>query len=62
VSGDAETVHQAGISVRGRALDERRAGPLEHHLVEWPGRSPRTRRPTAAPQAGGPGAGPASAP
>jgi len=44
VSGDPATVHEAGISVRGRAVDERRAGPLEHHLVEWPGRSPRTRR------------------
>jgi uncharacterized cysteine cluster protein YcgN (CxxCxxCC family) len=47
VSGDRETIHTAGISVRGRALDERRAGPLDHHLVEWPGRAPRARRPTA---------------
>jgi len=62
VSGDPDTVHQAGISVRGRALDERRAGPLEHHLVEWPGRSPRPRRRTAAPGKGGPGAGSASTP
>ncbi len=44
VSGDPETVHRAGISVRGRAISERRAGPLEHHIVEWPGRRPRARR------------------
>ncbi len=44
VSGDPATVHAAGISVQGRAIDERRAGPLEHHLVAWPGRAPRVRR------------------
>ena len=44
VSGDPATVHEAGISVRGRAVSERVAGPLEHHFVEWPGRTPRTRR------------------
>lgn len=44
VSGDAETVHRAGVSVRGRAVDERRAGMLEHHIVEWPGQMPRTRK------------------
>lgn len=35
ISGDPETVHEAGISLRGRAIPERKAGPLEHHLVEW---------------------------
>lgn len=45
VSGDPQTVHQAGISVRGRTVNERRAGPFEHHIVDWPGRTPRTRRP-----------------
>ncbi len=45
VSGDPATVHTAGISVRGRAVDERRAGPLEHHAVTWPARTPRARRP-----------------
>ena len=45
VSGDPDTVHTAGISVRGRVVDERRAGPLEHHVVDWPDREPRTRRP-----------------
>jgi uncharacterized cysteine cluster protein YcgN (CxxCxxCC family) len=44
VSGDPETVHTAGVSVRGRALDERRAGLLEHHIVDWPGQTPRTRK------------------
>jgi uncharacterized protein len=45
VSGDPRTVHQAGVSVRGRALNERQAGRLEHHIVDWPGRMPRPRRP-----------------
>lgn len=45
VSGTPETVHQAGISVRGRAVGERVAGPLEHHIVDWPGKTPRARRP-----------------
>jgi uncharacterized protein len=36
ISGDADTVHRAGISVRGRAISETRAGPLEHHIVTWP--------------------------
>jgi hypothetical protein len=44
VSGDPDTVHEAGISVRGRAVSERDAGPLEHHIVDWPGRTPRIRR------------------
>ncbi len=44
VSGDPQTVHDAGISVRGRAVSERSAGPFEHHIVDWPGRQPRARR------------------
>lgn len=44
VSGDRDTVHRAGVSVRGRAINERRAGPLEHHMADWPGLPPRTRR------------------
>jgi len=44
VSGDPDTVHEAGISVRGRAVSERHAGPLEHHIVDWPGRPPRARQ------------------
>lgn len=45
VSGDPDTVHQAGVSVRGRAISERRAGMLEHHIVEWPGEAPPSPRP-----------------
>lgn len=35
VSGDPETVHQAGVSVRGRAVAEHLAGELEDHVVDW---------------------------
>ncbi len=45
VSGDPATVHAAGVSVRDRAVSEDWSGPLEHHLVDWPGRNPRPRRP-----------------
>jgi uncharacterized cysteine cluster protein YcgN (CxxCxxCC family) len=48
VSGDPKTVHTAGVSVRGRAISERQAGPLEHHHVEWPGQMPRPKRPVPA--------------
>ena len=44
VSGDPGTVHAAGVSVLGRAVSERRAGPLDHHVVDWPGRMPRAPR------------------
>ena len=36
VSGDPETVHRAGVSVRGRAVPEALAGDLEDHVVHWP--------------------------
>lgn len=42
VSGDRETVHLAGVSVRGRVIDERVAGALESHVTAWPGRRPKT--------------------
>ncbi len=45
VSGDPATVHEAGVSVRGRAVSEETSGPLDRHLADWPGRAPRTRRP-----------------
>jgi hypothetical protein len=44
VSGDPDTVQQAGISVRGRVIDERVAGNFEDHVVDWPGKIPRVRR------------------
>ena len=36
VSGDPESVHRAGVSVRGRAVPEAVAGDLEDHVVHWP--------------------------
>jgi uncharacterized cysteine cluster protein YcgN (CxxCxxCC family) len=51
VSGDPATVHEAGISVRGRAISERRAGPFEHHIVDWAGRMPRAKgKPSRTPK------------
>jgi uncharacterized cysteine cluster protein YcgN (CxxCxxCC family) len=35
VSGSAETVHQAGISVRHKVIGEDEAGPPEDHVVDW---------------------------
>lgn len=37
ISEDPETVHQAGMSVRGRCISERVAGDFEDHVVSWPG-------------------------
>ncbi|MCQ4159782.1 YcgN family cysteine cluster protein [Roseomonas sp. GC11] len=45
VSGDAESVHRAGASVRGRAVPERQARDLEDHIVDWPGEWPRPASP-----------------
>ena len=35
VSGDPNSVHEAGISVRGRAVGERKAGDPEDYIVDW---------------------------
>ena len=43
-SGDPDSVHRAGASVRGRVIDERKAGQLEDYLAAWPGRMPRPPR------------------
>jgi uncharacterized cysteine cluster protein YcgN (CxxCxxCC family) len=34
VSGDPESVHRAGMSVRGWTVSETDAGELEHHIVD----------------------------
>ena len=52
ISGDANTVHEAGVSVRGRAVTEREAGAFEDHIVRWPGMLPRAARPPAKPTKG----------
>ena len=36
VSGSRQTIHDAGMSVKGRAISEIHAGPLENHIVEQP--------------------------
>ena len=45
VSGDRDTVHLAGISVRGRTISEADVSPadLEEHVVRWPGEDPAVR-------------------
>jgi uncharacterized cysteine cluster protein YcgN (CxxCxxCC family) len=48
VSGDAETVHAAGVSVRGKTISEIGIPDteLEEHVVDWPGEvPPRSLRP-----------------
>ncbi len=42
VSGDPETVHLAGVSVRGRTVPETGLEPedYEDFLAEWPGKNP----------------------
>jgi uncharacterized cysteine cluster protein YcgN (CxxCxxCC family) len=44
VSGDPETVHAAGVSVRGRIFSDEDAVPEERvadHIVSWPTRLPK---------------------
>ncbi|MEO0329408.1 MAG: YcgN family cysteine cluster protein [Pseudomonadota bacterium] len=38
ISGDRETVHQAGVSIRSRAIPDDNIKPedYENHLVDWP--------------------------
>jgi uncharacterized cysteine cluster protein YcgN (CxxCxxCC family) len=58
VSGDQETVHQAGISVRGRVSydeDEVVGEALDQHIVDWPLGVPRAARRPAPSNTGAPG-------
>ncbi len=36
ISGSPDTVHDAGISVRGRVVSERDTDDFENHIVSWP--------------------------
>ncbi|MBF0333193.1 MAG: YcgN family cysteine cluster protein [Alphaproteobacteria bacterium] len=36
VSGDPDTIHEAGISVRGRVVAETRIKDLQRRIVTWP--------------------------
>jgi uncharacterized protein len=36
ISGSRETIHDVGMSVKGRALSEIHAGPLENHITPHP--------------------------
>jgi uncharacterized cysteine cluster protein YcgN (CxxCxxCC family) len=47
VSGDPDTVHAAGISVRGRVSASEADVPdekLEDYIVKWPGKWPKGSR------------------
>ncbi|HEY0236087.1 MAG TPA: YcgN family cysteine cluster protein [Afipia sp.] len=52
ISGDPNTVHEAGVSVRGRVWgteDEIEPADLEDHIVQWPGVLPRRAKLKHAP-------------
>jgi len=36
ISGDPETVHQAGISARGRVIPEDQVEDIAERVVDWP--------------------------
>lgn len=44
ITGDAGSTFKAGASVSDRVISEDDAGPLEHHIVDWPSRWPKPRR------------------
>ena len=51
VSGDSDTVHQAGVSVRGRvSCSEEDVAPddLDNHIVSWPLRWPKRAKAKSA--------------
>ena len=47
VSGDADSVHAAGISVRAKTVSEKDfpVDELENRIVAWPGKTPRPKKP-----------------
>ncbi|QDH25522.1 YcgN family cysteine cluster protein [Neokomagataea tanensis] len=46
-AGNREQLHNQGVSVANRCVNERRAGMLEDHIVEWPGEWPtKAERPS----------------
>lgn len=50
VSGRPSSVHEAGVSVRGRVSSSEshvRLSDYPDHIVAWPGKRPRARRPEA---------------
>ena len=52
VSGDPETVHAAGVSVRGRVSANEKDVPddkLEEYIVSWPGKVPKGARGSVMP-------------
>jgi uncharacterized protein len=52
VSGDPDSVHAAGISVRGRVFGDEDTVPesaLEQHIVSWPLKCPKSARRKATP-------------
>jgi uncharacterized protein len=53
VSGSATSVHEAGVSVQGRVgVSEREARLADYpdHIVDWPGKKPRTVQPNKSRQ------------
>ena len=53
ISGDPNTVHEAGVSVRGRVQgteNEIADADLEDHIVQWPGLLPKRARLKTRPQ------------
>ncbi|RKF20783.1 YcgN family cysteine cluster protein [Altericroceibacterium spongiae] len=40
LTGNRQAMREAGISVAGRVVSELQAGPLENHIVDWPGEEP----------------------
>ena len=52
VSGDPDTVHKAGVSVRGRVTANEKDVPdadLEDYIVAWPGKWPKGSRGSVKP-------------